>query len=164
MRIVAIDPGVRNTGIVYMDETHIIRAKSLSFKDGVGIDNAALDWRCEEIWRALDFFLLQYPHDVVVVEGFTPFPGMKAARSTSHQTPWLIGYMLHGFHRQEHYYVIQTSKQVLNPRTEGNLASLKDMLISGKHVFDGQDLLTNDHLRCAFLHGLYFFKRGDACA
>lgn len=158
--IVAIDPGARHTGIVYMDRRRVIDARTVSFPKGVGTDNDLLEERCSSIWRQVEGFLALHPHDEVVIEGFVPYPGMKVARSTSHQTPWLVGYLMHGLESAGERAVIQTSKQVLNPRTRGNLATQKEMLEMGRYVYEGQDLLTNDHLRCAFVHGLYRFTRG----
>lgn len=155
-RIVAIDPGTTHTGIVYMDDRRVIDAKTISYPKACGIDNYLLDERCQNIWRQLEQFLVMHGHDVVVIEGFVPYPGMRAAKSTSHQTPWLVGYLLRGLEGINIVPVIQTSKQVLNPRTKGNLSNQKDLLEQRRFVYEGQKLLTNDHLRCAFLHGLYY--------
>ena len=154
--IVAIDPGTTNTGIVYMDEHRVIDIKTIHYPKSCGIDNNLLDSRCKNIWRQLEQFLVMHSHEVVVIEGFIPYPGMRAAKSTSHQTPWLVGYLLRGLEAAGEEPVIQTSKQVLNPRTKGNLSNQKDLLEQRRFVYEGQKLLTNDHLRCAFLHGLYY--------
>lgn len=154
--IVAIDPGTTNTGIVYMNEHRVIDAKTIHYPKSCGIDNNLLDARCQSIWRQLEQFLVMHGHDVVVIEGFVPYPGMRVAKSTSHQTPWLVGYLLRGLEAAGADPVIQTSKQVLNPRIKGNLSNQKDLLEQRRFVYEGQKLLTNDHLRCAFLHGLYY--------
>lgn len=154
--IVAIDPGATNTGIVYMDERRVIDVKTISYPKSCGIDNNLLDDRCKNIWRQLEQFLLMHSHDAIVIEGYIPYVGMKIARSTSHQTPWLVGYLLRGLEAAGEKPVIQTSKQVLNSRAKGNLANQKDLLVQGMYVYEGQKMLTNDHLRCAFLHGLYY--------
>lgn len=154
--IVAIDPGTTNTGIVYMDEHRVIDVKTIHYPKSCGIDNNLLDSRCKNIWRQLEQFLVMHGHEVVVIEGFIPYPGMRAAKSTSHQTPWLVGYLLRGLEAAGEEPVIQTSKQVLNPHTKGNLSNQKDLLEQRRYVYEGQKLLTNDHLRCAFLHGFYY--------
>lgn len=154
--IVAIDPGATHTGIVYMDEHRVIDVKTISFPKSCGIDNNLLNTRCINIWRQLEQFLAMHNHDAVVIEGFVPYAGMKVAKSTSHQTPWLVGYLLSGLETSGETPVIQTSNQVLNSRTKGNLASQKDLLVQRRYVYEGQKMLTNDHLRCAFLHGLYY--------
>lgn len=156
-RIVAIDPGTTHTGIVYMDERRIIDAKTISYPKACGIDNYLLDERCQNIWRQLEQFLVMHGHDVVVIEGYIPYiTNRGASRATSHQTPWLVGYLLSSLESIDITPTIQTSKQVLNPRTKGNLSNQKDLLEQGRFVYEGQKLLTNDHLRCAFLHGLYY--------
>lgn len=154
--IVAIDPGTTNTGIVYMNEHRVIDVKTIHYPKSCGVDNYLLDSRCQNIWRQLEQFLVMHGHEVVVIEGFVPYPGMRTAKSTSHQTPWLVGYLLRGLESTGEVPVIQTSKQVLNPRTKGNLSNQKDLLECRRFVYEGQKLLTNDHLRCAFLHGLYY--------
>lgn len=157
MNIIAIDPGTRHTGIVYMDERRIIDAKTVAFPSACGVDQYALDERCRNIWQQAESFLLTHDHEKLVIEGFVPYPGMKVARSTSHQTPWLVGYLLSGLEKLGEDVAIQTSKQVLNPRTRGSLATQYDMLKNPKTwVYQGDDLLTNDHLRTAFLHGWYY--------
>ena len=89
--------------------------------------------------------------------GFGPSPGWWVGWSPAHQTPWLVGYLLSGLERIGEDVAIQTSKQVLNPRTRGSLATQYDMLKNPKTwVYQGDDLLTNDHLRTAFLHGWYY--------
>lgn len=154
--IVAIDPGTTNTGIVYMNEHRVIDVKTIHYPKSCGIDNNLLDARCQSIWRQLEQFLVMHGHDAVVIEGFVPYPGMRVAKSTSHQTPWLVGYLLRGLEAAGADPIIQTSKQVLNPRSKGNLSYQKDLLEQRRFVYEGQKLLTNDHLRCAFLHGLYY--------
>lgn len=157
IEIVAIDPGTTHTGLVYMDERRVIDVKTISFPKSVGIDNKLLDDRCKNIWRQAEQFLMMHGHKQVVIEGYRPYPGMRIARSTSHQTPWLVGYLLRGIEGNGEEPIIQTSHQVLNPRTEGNVAIYKDYLVHGRYqVYEGQKLLTNDHLRTAFLHGFYY--------
>lgn len=164
MNIIAIDPGTRHTGIVYMDEKRIIDAKTVAFPSACGIDQYALDERCRNIWQQIEPFLLTHDHEKLVIEGFIPYTGMKVARSTSHHTPWLVGYILAGLEQCDEDIAIQTSKQVLNPRTRGNLAAQYDMLKHSKTwVYAGDHILTNDHLRTAFLHGWYYLlnRKGD---
>ena len=48
MNIIAIDPGTRHTGIVYMDERRIIDVKTVAFPSACGVDQYALDERCRK--------------------------------------------------------------------------------------------------------------------
>lgn len=161
MNVIAIDPGTRYTGVVYLDERRIIDTKTIAYPKACGIDNIALDERCKNIWQQLEPFILTHDHDVIIIEGFIPYPGMKVAKSTSHQTPWLVGYLTANLEISNENMTIQTSKQVLNPRVRGNLSFALDMLKHGKSwVYEGDTKLTNDHLRTAFLHGWYYIQGG----
>ena len=153
--IVAIDPGTTNTGIVYMNEHRVIDVKTIHYPKACGADNYLLDKRCQNIWRQIEQFMVMHNHDVIVIEGYIHYSGMRT-QASSHQTPWLVGYLLAGIESMDEDPVIQTSKQVLNPRIKGNLSNQKDLLECRRFVYEGQKLLTNDHLRCAFLHGLYY--------
>lgn len=164
MNIIAIDPGTRHTGIVYMDERRIIDVKTVAIPKGCGVNNDQLDERCRNIWKQMEAFVLTHDHDVVVIEGYIPYAKMNIAKSTSHQTPWLVGYLLARLETNNENVVIQTSNKVLNPRAKGNLAFQLDLLKHGKSwVYEGDKLLKNDHLRTAFLHGWYYLlnKEGN---
>ena len=123
--IVAVDPGCMHTGIVYMDERRVIDSRTIGYPKGVKGNNALLDKRCESIWRQLERFLAEHPHD----QAGEPFS-------------------------------IQLSALVLNPRARNNAAWAADAVQQGREVMQGcQRLVTNEHLRSAFAHGLWFYQR-----
>lgn len=158
--VVAIDPGALHTGVVYMDERRVIDARCIAFKEGCGTDNALLDERCEAIWGRLEEYLEGHGHAAVVVEGYVPYRGRATATNGSHQTPWLVGSLLAHLHVADENVALQTSRQVLNPKTRGNAAWTVDWLKSRTPFYRGQEQITNEHLRSAFAHGWYHLHGG----
>lgn len=156
MNVIAIDPGTSNTGVVYMSERGVMCAKTIHFKQSIKQDQDALLARAKEIARQLSDFIADKPHDAIVIEGFA-FVGLKSGSNT-YQTPYICGYLNRLLDGEN--VVIQTSKQVLNPRTRGNMSQVKDDLARGYEAVPGARHLTNDHLRSAAVHGWYYLKKG----
>ena len=154
MNIVAVDPGTSNTGIVYMNERRIICAKTLHYKSTVKADQYALRERAENIARQLTAWVVDKPHEVIVMEGFLGYSGKGGGYVF--QTPYLCGY-LHAALRGENI-VIQTSRQVLNPKSRGNMADLRTLMARGAKPYPGCKHCTNDHLRAAACHGAYYLS------
>ncbi len=146
MSIIAIDPGTAHTGIVYMDERRIICCKTIAYKSTVKQDQYALKARAEAIAAQLSDWMADKPHECIVMEGFLGYTGKQGGYAF--QTPYLCGYLHAALSGEE--IVIQTSRQVLNPKTPGNVANLKSTTFAG---------LRNDHLRSAACHGAYFYAR-----
>lgn len=159
MSIVAIDPGTSNTGAVYMDEHRIVCCKTIAYKSTVKSDQRALMERAGAIARQLGAWMADKPHECVVIEGFTSFGGARQGAYT-YQTPYLCGY-LHAALAGERV-VIQTSKQVLNQKTRGSVAHIKRAMERGEEVWPECRKLTNDHLRSAACHGIYYYRKGSA--
>jgi hypothetical protein len=156
MNIVAVDPGTSNTGIVYMNERRIICAKTLHYKSTVKDDQYALRERADNIARQLLAWVADKPHEVIVMEGFV---GGYRGRQGGYvfQTPYLCGF-LHAALRGERI-AIQTSRQVLNPKSRGNMAELRALMERGANPYPGCEHCTNDHLRAAACHGAYYLAR-----
>lgn len=154
MPVVAIDPGTANTGLVYMDERRIICAKTLTHRKAVRGDQYALMGRAREIAEQVAAWAADKPHEAVVIEGFVGFSGRQGGYT--YQTPYLCGYLHRALEGER--IVIQTSRQVLNPRSAGSMAQMMDMLRSGKRPVKGSELLTNEHLRSAACHGAYYYR------
>ena len=154
MPVVAIDPGTANTGLVYMDERRIICAKTLTHRKAVRGDQYALMGRAREIAEQVAAWAADKPHEAVVIEGFVGFSGRQGGYT--YQTPYLCGYLHRALEGER--IVIQTSRQVLNPRSAGSMAQMMDMLRSGTRPVKGSELLTNEHLRSAACHGAYYYK------
>lgn len=154
MSIIAVDPGTSNTGVVYMDEHRIICAKTIHYNGTVKDDQYALKERAENIARQLGLWVADKPHDVIVMEGFIGYSGRTGGYT--YQTPYLCGYLHAALHDED--IVIQTSRQVLNPRTRGNVSRLRDLMAQGMKPYVGCELCTNDHLRAAACHGIYYLQ------
>lgn len=156
--IVAIDPGALHTGVVHMTRRRVLDSRTFAFREGCGADNGLLDARCEEIWTLLRRFLETHAHGAVVMEGFVPYPGRCSGTKGSHQTPWLCGQLLGHLREAGEEVVLQTSRQVLNPKTRGNAAWTVDWLRNRQQFYLGQGLVTNEHERSAFAHGWYLLN------
>ena len=152
MVVVAIDPGTANTGLVLMDECTVYEAETVHIAGKVADDQAALSERCARIWERVSAFL-DHQHDAVVIEGFIAFTGRQGGYT--YHTPFLVGYLVSKLDGER--VIIQTSRQVLNARTPGNVAYLKRWLTEGRGL-GGSWMLTNDHLRSAACHGFYYLK------
>lgn len=160
--IVAVDPGCLHTGVVYMDARRVIDSRTIGYPKGVRGDNDLLDERCEAIWRQLERFLAMHPHELVVIEGYQQHGG-RGHMAMSHQTPWLVGSLTAHLHEAREPFAIQLSARVLNPRAHGNAAWAAEAVREGREVLQGcQALVTNEHLRSAFAHGLWFYQDREA--
>lgn len=158
MPIVCIDPGMRHTGLVHMDGWHVLDARTIAFAKGVGQDNALARDRAGEIASEVAAWLESRPHECVVMEGFTGFSGRRSG-VYAWQTPFLVGYLLRELRAER--VEIQTSRQVLNPRSTGNVARYVNALAEGRDPFEsGGTLITNEHLRSAAAHGIYHYQKG----
>lgn len=153
--IVACDPGTANTGLVYMERGRIADALTIREKGAVGADQYALMERARSIAARIAEWTADRPHGAFVVEGFVGYPGRQGGYT--YQTPYLCGYLHRALEGER--IVIQTSRQVLNPRTRGNVAGLKADMAEGAFPWEGAGLLTNDHLRSAACHGVYYLER-----
>lgn len=154
MSIICIDPGTSNTGLVHMDDKRIIDACTLRFRHVVRADQDMLRERAAEISMLVRSWIAERPHDAIVIEGYVTYQSRQSAY-TFH-VPYLCGY-LHADLAGENV-VIQTSKQVLNPRTKGNVAHIRDAMESGGAPYPGSKMCTNDHLRAAACHGIYYYR------
>ena len=157
MPVVAIDPGTANTGLVYMDERRVICAKTLAHRKAVRDDQYALMRRAREIAAQVAAWAADKPHEAVVIEGFVGFSGRQGGYT--YQTPYLCGYLHRALEGER--IVIQTSRQVLNPRRAGSMAQTMDMLRQGKRPMKGAEMLTNEHLRSAACHGAYYYREKE---
>lgn len=153
MSIIAIDPGTAHTGLVYMDERRIICCKTIAYKDTVKADQYALMTRASNIANQIRAWAADKPHECLVMEGFMGYSGKQGGYA--YQTPYLCGYLHSALSDED--IVIQTSRKVLNPRTRGNLAHLKDQMALGYEVWGDSAKCTNDHLRSAAVHGIYYY-------
>lgn len=153
MSIIAIDPGTQNTGLVYMDEHRIIDADTIRYKLPVKADQMLLLQRAHEITARIAKWMAPRRHEAVVIEGFVTYHGRQSGYTF--QTPYLCGY-IHAALAEE-YFIVQTSRQVLNKHMRGNVASYKAAMEQGRDVWGDCSMLTNDHVRSAAAHGIYYY-------
>ncbi len=161
MAIVCIDPGTHNTGLVYMSEFSLIACETIRGKK-VGFDQYELVERAGEITRKVLAWIAGRPHDAVVLEGFVGYAGMQGGYT--YQTPLLVGYLVRALQQAGEEIVLQTSRQVLNPRSKGAVVTMADKQSGDAKVnalarseWGGVGMLTNDHVRAAALHGIYYY-------
>ena len=152
MSIIAIDPGTTNTGLVYMDEHRIIDATTIRFKQPIKADQFLLMQRAHRIAVAIYDWMAPRRHDYVIIEGFVNYHGRQSGYTF--QTPYLCGYIHAAL---DEHFIIQTSRQVLNSRTKGNVAAYKAAMEQGRDVWGDCSKLTNDHERSAAAHGIYYY-------
>ncbi len=157
MSIIAIDPGTSNTGLVFMDGKRIIDAETLHYRESVKSDNYMLLHRAHDITMRIADWIAPRKHDAIVIEGFVTYHGRQSGYTF--QTPYLCGY-IHAALAME-YFIIQTSRQVLNKHMKGNVAAYKTAMEQGRDVWGDCSKLTNDHLRSAACHGIYYYTHKE---
>ena len=163
MNVVAIDPGMANTGVVYASELSVICWKTISGKP-VYTDQYELLERQGSIARQILAFIADKPHEAVVMEGFVNFHGKQ--NGYTFQTPQLVGYLQRALEHAGENVVMQTSDKVLNPRAKGSMVSYDDS-VNGRNLakqsalkrsgWRGVENLPNDHTRAAMLHACYYY-------
>jgi hypothetical protein len=136
-----------------MDAKNVLATRTVHFGTPVGTGQRPLADRCAEVWARTELFLLEHPHDAVVLEGFVTFTSPKRANAYIHQTPYLVGYLAKAM--DEENLVFQTSTEVFRPigRDPDKRESVAYYAPRGAL---GLDMLTNEHLRAAACHGWYY--------
>ena len=155
--IIACDPGTANTGLVYMERERVEDVLTVHINGGVRNDQYALLERAARIAERMKSWMADKPHEAIVIEGFIGYPGRQGGYT--YHTPYLCGYLHKALEGER--IVIQTSRQVLNCKTRGNLAGLREAMAAGDCRWGGAEKLTNDHLRAAACHGAYYLERND---
>lgn len=159
MSIVAIDPGTSNTGLVWMDGESILDVLTIRWSGSASIrdDQQKLLQRAHDITAIIAGWMEGKEREAVVIEGFLNY--CKRQSGYTFQTPYLCGFIHAALNE---HFIIQTSRQVLNPHTRGNVAAYKAAMEQGSCPWKGSELLTNDHLRSAACHGIYYYiHRGE---
>ena len=153
MNIIAIDPGTRNTGVVYLNKRGILCAKTIQFKQKIWQDQDALLLRAKEIARQLSDWIADKPHEAIVIEGFVYQSRNKS--SNIYQTPYICGYLQSLL--SEENLVIQTSPQVLAKK---DYKLLMEEFAQKVCEIPGSYQISNEHLRSAASHGWYYLMEG----
>lgn len=161
-RVIAIDPGTRNTGLAYCEPWRLLAYRTITSREPIGADQEALRRRSLLIADEISGWMADKPHDLVVIEGFVPQRGRMSA--ATYQTPFLCGVLECALRGER--TVIQLAHDVLrrdragNP-TNGSMAWLMDALKEGRSPVEGFPSMSNEHIRSAVCHAMHFFENGD---
>ena len=167
IRVLAIDPGTRDTGVVLMDEKGISCAQTIHFNDACGNDCHAVAFRARQLRDRLAPIVTLWKHDVIVMESWTSFSEKTGrANSATWQTPYAIGYLQCLVEELDGKDMVpQTSTEVFGVRRVKSFCygahsqdEVEAMKRAAAKKIQGGQKLTNEHLRSAALHGLYYLK------
>lgn len=158
MRVIALDPGLANTGAVFSDHGEIVRAETWTTPSGGShaVDFADCLKRVRVLEAALRAALFNFRPDVVVIESYRDFGGgHKREVANRWTTPLLLGYFLAFLLGCGVTVVFQDPATVM-----AATASTRTLWKSkGTGIIHGEKMLTNDHLRSAGGHLLYYLGR-----
>lgn len=166
LRVLAIDPGCRHTGLALVDEYGISCTQTIPGRGGaLGTDNSAIIQRSREIADEVERLTLCWPHDVVVIEGYEPFMlNGRGNAASAVQIPTLFGAICDRL-RHEVLHP-QLSSVVL--RHQGGIYSLYGIRAKGKRPEDARKELMEkvpggskcktDHERAAAAHALWYLN------
>lgn len=153
LRVLAIDPGVNHVGVVLIDEYGVSCAMTLAFKGAVKGNYLAVAERCREIAAAITPLLVEWKHDVTVMESWT-YMASRSNASSIWETPYTIGYLQHLIEEADGKpCVLQSSPEVL--RQTGSKADRKHWV---KRIPFWQKL-TNEHTISAAIHGWHYIEK-----
>lgn len=93
LRVLAIDPGMKHTGVALVDERGVSCATTLAYKAPVGTDRDKMRERTEDICAKLDELLTAWKHDIVVMEQFDLFSEGKSNATAVTQGIFLEGWL-----------------------------------------------------------------------
>ena len=148
MRVFAVDPGVRDTGVVIVTDGEATFSTTIKYKEAVArqaeVQRMVLA-TCGRLWQLLDAHGFDPASDALVIEGFEYMGNFHAS---SLKTVFLVGAMMAEFPMA----VWQTSAQVLNHNRVGNHAHIKDH----PETVPGGRMCANDHERSALAHAIHY--------
>lgn len=166
MRIIAIDPGIAHTGLVYMDEHEIFAACTLKTSKPKNSDITEVHERLHTLEAELLAWIANKPHEVVVIEDFVYYGSRN--NCFTYKTPYLCGYLDRAL--REENVIWQDAPTVLSHRSKKSPVhsnSLFDAHLLARDLvrtFRGAGEIlkapktTAEHMVSAFLHGLYYLR------
>lgn len=154
MRVLAVDPGLANTGLVYFESRHIAAAETIRTRsDGPRPDWARVVERGQEIAHGIREVADRLgPVDVVVCESYRDIPGRLRTVANRWTTPLVIGLVIPTLIDLAPALVWQDPERVM--RAYAGAVRIWESGICG--VVPGDRALTNEHLRSAAAHGLHY--------
>lgn len=156
MRILAIDPGLANTGVVLFVDGRIHAVQTIRTEgDGFKVDfDLALE-RIKSIAVDLSIAIERARPDEIACEKYKDIPGELRKAANRWSTPLAIGYLVAAvFEDWQHSGVViayQDPERVMTLYRQ-HVAAWK---AGHRGIAPGDELLTNEHLRSAAAHGLY---------
>ncbi len=157
--ILAIDPGLANTGVVLMSQSMIYGAWTLKTKRDKSLpefeDAIERGMRLAKGLEALfhEHFPLGVP--TMVVESYKDIPGHLRGAKKRWAAPLVIGLLYPALDFLADEIVWQDPEAVMTASRD-YIALWK----AGRSVMTGDQQLTNEHTRSAAAHGIYYFGRG----
>lgn len=156
MRLLCIDPGLANTGLVMFDGKRIAAVKTLTSKaTSTRPDFASCIVRSEIIAHDIAAWVEHVGRpDVIVAELYRDIPGALRKASNRWTTPLAIGVMAPTLRTLADDLVWQDPERVMTA-----YAQAKRLWSLGQTgIVAGDVSLRNEHLRSAACHGLYYMS------
>lgn len=153
-RILAIDPGLANTGVVLFENRRIAQVFMLKTKaDGRRPEFGRSVQRGAEL--LVDLYSLHErigDIDVAVVESYKDIPGHLRGATNRWTTPLAIGLMYPAIELMAKEVVWQDPERVMTATKH-----MRKLWAEGRRgLIEGDALITNEHLRSAAAHGSYY--------
>ena len=160
MRILAIDPGLANTGLVMFEGRRIVGVHTVtSPAQGARPDFATCILRahatateiaswCETIGRP----------DVIVAELYRDIPGALRQAANRWTTPLVIGVMCSTLYELADTVVWQDPERVMTAYAQ----MMRLWALGQRGIVTGDELLRNEHLRSAAAHGMAYLDAHKA--
>jgi hypothetical protein len=160
MRLLAVDPGLANTGLVMFEGKRIVGVRTVRTKaTTTRPDFATCLIRSQEIAREIASWceLMGRP-DVIVAETYRDIPGTLRQVANRWTTPLTIGVMYPTLTTLSDEIVWQDPERVMT--AYARVKRLWALGTSGVCVGDAS--LRNDHVRSAACHGLFYLDTHKA--
>lgn len=159
-RILVLDPGVANTGAVFWLRDRIVKAETWKTESG-GSHSLDFDLTLGRI-KLIDSMLVNavstFEPETVVIESYRDFGGdFKRKASNRWSTPMLIGWIANTLSQFPARVVFQDPALALGA-TKGYRDRWKTK--QRAEIIHGDSALTNDHLRSAGSHLVYYIMGG----
>lgn len=162
MRLLAVDPGLANTGLVMFDgkrivDTATIRSAALSTRPQFADCVNRAEESSRELARVVD--RMGKP-DLIVAELYRDIPGTLRGAMNRWTTPLAIGVMVETMHAlTETGEIVWQDPELVMTRYSQTVR----LWALGQHgIVTGDTALRNEHLRSAAAHGLFYLDTHKA--
>lgn len=156
MRILAVDPGLANTGIVLVEDNAIVRVLTLKTQaEGARPDFATAVRRAHALASDLEKLHFEIGDvDVVVVEAYRDIPGKLRGAKNRWATPLAIGVMV--LPLQEFSPgggIVWQDPELVMTRYAG---AVRMWELGRRGLIQGDEALRNEHVRSAAAHAMHY--------